>query len=40
MNDHTETPNGAISLALEAQRLLQSHSDRIELFHGSKNSKR
>ena len=38
-NDHTETTSGATSLALEAQRLLQSHADTIELFHISKDCK-
>ena len=36
MNYHTETPNRATSIEFEAQSLLQSHTDRMELFHLSK----
>ena len=39
MNAHTENTNGATSFVLEDQRLLQSHVDRMELFHISKNIK-
>ena len=36
MNAPTAAPNGATSLALEAQSLIQSHADKIELFRISK----
>ena len=39
MNAHIETPNGAASISFEAQSILQSHEDIMELFYGSKNSK-
>ena len=36
MNVHTATPNGATSLSLEVQMLIQSHADKMELFETSK----
>ena len=39
MNNHTATPNVATILILDAQKILQSHSERMELFHSSKNRK-
>ena len=39
-NDQSVTPNSAKSIALEAQRILRSHTDTMELFHRSKDIKR
>ena len=39
MNATTATKNGAISPVLEDQSLLQSHEDRMELFHSKKLNK-
>ena len=38
MNDNTAIPNVTTSITVEDQRLLQSHTDRMELVHISKNS--
>ena len=40
MGAHRTTPNGSTSLALEAQRLLKSHADIMELFNSSNDRKK
>ena len=37
MNAHISTPNGATSLSLEAQRILQLNEDMMEFFTEKKN---